>query len=199
MRQMRWTAAVIAVVLPLPAYAHVTSPGLAGAYGALLHAITEPPAPVALIGLGLLLGLNGAEALKWAWPAFAVSMAGAMALMVTVRVFVDPQIPLLLLAVGCGLAAAASLRLPAVLAAAIGAAGGYFVGVLSAPAPASLATTLYSMTGALIGANLALVFCVAAIDMARQHWPQPWLVIGVRALGSWVAAIGAMLLALGLR
>lgn len=199
MRRLRWTSAGFAVVLPLPAYAHVTSPGLAGAYAALLHAVTEPPAPIALIGLGLLLGLNGAEALKWAWPAFALAMTGAMALMVTVRVYVDPQVPLLALALGCGLATAAGLRLPAVLAAGIGAAGGYFIGVLSAPAPASLTTTLYSMTGALIGANLALVFGVAVIDMARQQWPQPWLVTGVRALGSWVAAIGAMLLALSLR
>ncbi len=199
MRRLGWTAALVAAALPHPASAHVASPDLAGAYAALLHTVTEPPAPIALIGLSLLLGLNGAEAMRQAWPPFIAAMAAAMVLIMTLRVYVDPQVPLLVLALGCGLATASGLRLPAAPAAAMGAACGYFLGVLSAPAPASLTTTLYSVAGALIGANLALVFGVAVVDMARQQWPQPWLTIGVRTLGSWVAAISALLLALAVR
>jgi hypothetical protein len=181
------------------ARAHVTVPGLPAAYAGFLHALTEPPSPLAIAGLGLLLGLQGPEGLRWSWPAFAVSMLAGMAAMLARLPFLDPRVPLVVLPLLCGLTAAAGIRVTGPVAASMGLAAGYFLGVVSAPPPASWVTTLYAVSGALLGANFALIFIVAAVDLARQRWPGPWLSVGLRIIASWIAAISLLLLALEIR
>jgi hypothetical protein len=199
MTAARAAAALLVVLLPYPAWAHAAIPGIGGAYAAFWHTLTELPAPLTLIGLGLLLGLHGTDALKWAWGAFFFMTIVGLALAMGIGIFIDPELPMLLIALFAGLYAASGLRLTAALATVLGAFGGYFLGVFIAPSPASWPTRAYAIAGGLIAANFALVFLVAAVESVRTRWQLPWITIALRVVASWIAAIAALVTALSIR
>ncbi|MGE0626870.1 MAG: HupE/UreJ family protein [Hyphomicrobiaceae bacterium] len=199
MKALRVIAAAGAVALPTPVWAHTLVPGIGGAYAAFAHTVTEPPAPFALLALGLLFGVHGASVFKWAWLSFFAAMIVGVVSTLAIRVVVDPELPLVLVALTAGLLAAAALPLPVQAAAGLGSIAGYFFGVFGTPAPASWSTTAYFVTGAMAGANLTLVFVVAGVEMIRQQWQQKWIAIGFRVIASWIAAISVLMLALSMQ
>jgi hypothetical protein len=198
-RALTATAVLIMSLSPVPAIAHATIPGLNVAYAALFHALTAAPAPLALLGLGLLLGMHGAQVLKWAWAAFFLAMIAGVGGTLILRAFVDPELPMLAIALAAALWAASALPLHGAVAALAGAIAGYAFGIFIAPSPASLSTQAHAVVGGLIGANFALVFVVAAVDTIRKRWTMPWVTIGLRVLAAWIAAIAALMAALSAR
>ena len=140
---MRGIGAVVvfgALVASGPAFAHGLTPGTRGIYVAFLHTLSEMPIPFALVALGLLLGLNGLVALKWAWPAIMLGIVVGIVGLMVFRVFIDPEWPLLLLTFIAAAWAASGIGLPSSAAAIAGCCVGYLLGVFIAPGPASWST-----------------------------------------------------------
>lgn len=199
MRTARTIAVLLTLMLPLPALAHAPTAGIGGAYAAFTHTLTEPPAPLALLGLGLLLGLHGAETFKWTWLAFFAAMSAGVGTTVALKVFLDPEVPLVLIALVSALLAASGFALPHLAAIGLGGLAGFVFGVFIAPSPASWSTQAYTVCGGLLAANIALLYIVSAVDTIRERWPMTWITIGLRVIASWIAAISALMLALSIR
>lgn len=179
-----------------PGQAHTAAPGLGGFTSAMVHAVTESPAPLVLMALGLLLGSADEKTLASGFVVFAVAMLLALAVTLTAGVLVDQTVPLLVLALVAGLSTASALPLPPLVPKALACAAGAFFGVLATPDPAPLVTVAYAVAGGLVAACWTLMCIAAAVFMARQRWDAPWLKIGLRVLGSWIGAIALLLLAL---
>lgn len=195
----RWRRAVYlfcAVALPDLALAHTASPGLGGFTGGMIHAVTEMPAPLALAGLGLLLGQLDDHAMARCYAAFAAGMCAGLTATLLAGSSVPHQTAMLLVTLAAAATVAAGFRQPGLLALLLALAGGLCFGVLAAPDPAPLATLLYAITGGVMAACWALIAVSAAVYMARQRYPAPWLRIGLRIAASWIVAISALMLAL---
>jgi len=55
---------------------------------------------------------------------------------------------------------------------------------------------IITITGAYIGANLALFYASGGIGWLRDRFNKPWAVIGFRIIAAWVAAISCLMFAL---
>jgi len=75
-------------------------------------------------------------------------------------------------------------------------AGGVFLGMVSTADPGPLSAMVITMTGAYIGANLALFYVSGGIGWLRDRFNKPWAVIGLRVVAAWIAAISCLMLAL---
>lgn len=212
-------AVLVIPYLPTPAWAHSASPGIGGTFAAFAHVITEPPAPLALLGLGLIVGMRRTQSLKWACGLFLVAMLAGLAAALTHTVGTDPELPLVLLAFITGILAASGMPLPNAAASGLLFLAGYFFGVFGTPEPAASATIgsssngevivapeqlpwstlLLSSVGAVLGANFALVLIAAGVNVIHKQCSRPWVIIGLRVIGSWNAAIAALLTALWTR
>ena len=130
--------ATVLIIMPAGAVlAHAPVPGPRGAYAAFVHTLTEPPAILALLGLGLLIGTHGLDALKWAWSGFILAMIAGLTGFWAFGLVINPELPLLAVALAAGGLVAAALPLATWAAGGLGAIAGGFLGIFIAPIPAS--------------------------------------------------------------
>ena len=151
-----------------------------------------PAHAVALLGLGLMAGQQ--ERRRVTMLAFAVGLiAGLVALAGAVG---ETPANTVLLAAGAaaGLAAAIGWPVPAVIGAPLALVVGASVGLDSPPKVTAIQAANATLLGTALGA-FVMVAVVAAIAGRRRRG---WLRIGVRVLGSWVAASAILVLALRL-
>jgi urease accessory protein len=174
--------------------AHLVSTGLGPVYDGIGHLLTTPEDLVPVIALALYAGLRGAKAgrlalflLPLAWLAGGLAglrlpAAGAIA---------APSLSFLLL----GALAAADLRLPssavASLAAVVGLVNGFSNGAAFAGAGPGAA--------GLAGVAAALFVVVSLVSAFVVSLERPWMRVAVRVAGSWIAAVGLLLLGWSLR
>jgi hydrogenase/urease accessory protein HupE len=187
---------VVALTLvPRPAHAHLVTTGLGPLYDGISHLFLSFEDLLPVIAVALLSGLNGPR-------------AGRLALFV---------VPAAWLAGGlAGFAAGTNLFPGTVTAASFLVLGGLTAADqrLSPTAVTALAGALGLLHGWLNGAGIAeagrealglvgivsAVFVVVALLAAFVVWLRPpWTRIAVRVAGSWIAAIGLLLLGWGLR
>lgn len=192
------TAAVLAAAaLPASAAAHGVRPGadpwsqiVAGA----LVPISDPALLLALLPLGLTLGIWNADGLPRLWPALAAGLvAGAAAAPLA---GLSIAFAAILMGLGTALMGAAALAWPFWLMAAVTAATGLVAGMaaLEGHALGGVPITLY--LGMIGGAFLAVAIPFALTAVSRTLIPVPWISIGWRVASSWLAAIALMLAAL---
>jgi urease accessory protein len=182
--------------LPLSATAHSLSDRYGDFLGALLHPLTSLDHGLALLATGLIAGqqisatrrlmlavLIGALVLGAALGMFG--MLGAIAsVLSTINLW-----SVLVLGVLVALAMPLPLVLGAALAAVVGLSHGGENGLdLGMPAAAALA-----------GVGLAGAVAVAPGLFLVPRLPVGWLRVAVRVAGSWIAAIGLIMLGLSLR
>ena len=183
------------LLTPAIARAHLTDTGLGPIYDGIAHMLLSFDDLAPVIALALLAGLNGARAgrivlfiLPVAWLAGGIAgvLAGSAA---------PPPIvtSLSLLALGVLTAASAKLRpaLVVVLAAALGIAHGWLNGAGIAVAGRE-ASGLFGIAGTIF----VVVALASALVVSLQR---PWTRIAVRVAGSWLAAVGLLVLGWGLR
>jgi len=181
--------------MPAVARAHLTDTGLGPIYDGIAHLLLSFDDLLPVVALALLAGLNGARAgrivlfiLPVAWLAGGIAgvLAGSAA---------PPPIvtSLSLLALGVLTAASAKLRpaLVVVLAAALGIAHGWLNGAGIAVAGRE-ASGLFGIAGTIF----VVVALASALVVSLQR---PWTRIAVRVTGSWLAAVGLLMLGWGLR
>lgn len=177
------------------AFAHSTMPGIGNFYNGALHPLTTASQLVALAAFGLLLGQRG---LATHWPALAALFV-ALVLGLGIGAWwvgeVGVATPLLLLAIATALAVVVEAKVtPAVLATAAGPLG-LALGLGSAPEGQVGTPVAVSLLGTLTGAVLCAAFVAQLVEAAAGR---PALRIGVRVIGSWLAATALLVLALSL-
>jgi urease accessory protein len=199
-RRLAWGPAAGAllslVAWAAPAAAHMIDNRFGDFYGGALHPLTALEHALPILALGLLAGQQGGRAARWLVLVFPLALLiGAVLAAVTstlpsMDIFNGASFVVL------GLLVAAGRRLPLALLIALGAAFGLSHGYENGRAMGpDTATHLFVLgIGAAGGLVVALV-SASTIDLATR----PWARVGVRVVGSWIAAIGIMTIGLAWR
>ena len=182
-------AAVSAALLkPSEASAHLVTTGMGPVYDGIGHLLLTPEDLVPAVAMALYAGLRGRVPGRRALFFFPIAwLSGGLAGLLTGSMTAFPLSALSFLLLGALIAA--DLRLPAraftVLTAAIGIMHGFFNGVALKTGPAVLG---------LLGIMSALFVLVAIVSAFIISLKPPWTRIVVRVAGSWVAAMGLLMI-----
>ena len=187
------TAALVSC--PAPAEAHLVTTGLGPVYDGISHVLLSPDDLLPVLVMGLLAGLNGPVAgrralftLSVAW--FVGGLAGA-----TVG---QPLVPGGLTAASflvLGGLTAADRRLSPAIVTSLALAVGLLHGWLNGAAIAEAQREPLGLVG-IVSATFVLVALAGALVVSVRA---AWARIAVRVAGSWVAAIGLLILGWNLR
>jgi len=180
--------------LPSQARAHLVETGLGPVYDGIAHFAMTPEDLIPVFALAVFAGLRGRDharrvifMLPLAW--LLAGLLGAAA-----RISQPESLswaPLLVL----GGLVAADVRLPAAATTAIAAAVGLFLGLANGDAMAQAGSGVRGVVG-IVGAVFVVTILGAACTVA---WQSGWLRIAWRVAGSWIAAVGLLLLGWSLR
>ena len=198
-RPSRLVPAALALVLMLalapPANAHLMTTGFGPFYDGLTHLFLTPEDLLQVIAIALLAGLRGARsgrfavfALPAAW--LAGNVAGALALPHGAPFVVTAAVTIAL-----GALVAADAPLPPEAVAGIAVAIGLLDGARNG---GDLATVRASVL-VVIGATGALFVTLSLLGGQVASIRAPWARVVVRVGGSWIAAIGLLMLGWSLR
>ena len=183
------------IAVPATAAAHDLSVQYGAFLGASAHVLTEADHLAAFVAIGLLAGQHAGRPRTTALAAFAVAlllgMAGPLAFPAlrgfgSVEGIFSPATLLL-----GGALVAGARRLPMWLVAAVGIGVGGVQGLAIGLAIEDSARVAVSLLGAASAALLITAIGTAIASIAKTNAPAR---IGVRVVGSWVAAMGLMLL-----
>lgn len=186
-------AALVACLLAstAPALAHAPIMGIGGVFGGVIHAVLVPEHGLTLLALGLALGRQKQDARRSGTLIFAAMLTcglGAAALMGEETFAAD----LLLLATcALGLLIAAAW-MPPRLVLCLAALAGLMFAIDSRPDGTSAAESARMLIGSGLGAAIVLAAAAEGSVYLRGHA----LLIAARIAGSWIAAIGIMVLSL---
>lgn len=193
-----FTVAMMAglLVFSEPAAAHLVTTGLGPVYDGVYHLLVTPADLVPVLSLALLAGLQGARASRWAMLTLPVAwlIGGGAAVFTGVGAELPATVvsPAAFLLLG-GLVAAdlhLSPRLIASTGLLLGFAWGLGNGAALREGP--------GMTG-LIGITATLFVTVTLVCAFVVRFGQFWPRIAVRVTGSWIAAIGLLMVGWSLK
>jgi urease accessory protein len=184
----------LTVLCPLPAEAHLNSTGMGPVYDGLLHFLQSPEDVIPVLALALFAGLRGTDhgrralfVLPSAWllgGLLGLASTGSGNSILTVASF-------LLLGVLVAVDAHLPLLATTVIAALLGLAHGYLNGA-GMGQPEVGAVALFGL--------VFMVFVTVAFSAALVvHLRWPWTRIAVRVVGSWIVAMGLLMLGWNLR
>ena len=173
---------------PSDAAAHLVTTGMGPVYDGIGHLLLTPEDLVPAVAMALYAGLRGRAPGRRALFFFPLAwlIGGFIGLAAdTMPVFPVSAFSFLLV----GILIAADLRLPdnafTVLAVAVGIMHGFFNGIALKAGPAGLG---------LLGIMSALFVLVALVSAFVVSLKPPWARIVVRVAGSWVAAMGLLMI-----
>jgi urease accessory protein len=187
-------AFVVALALTAqPALAHDVMPGVSGFTGGMLHALLVPSHLMALLALALVVArqARGRFVSEAIFAAALIGGLGAIAFGAG-----ESPAPLVLLGTSalCGALAACALPVPSLILWLIAVVTGTAVALDSPPDAISIREAYVMMAGVWLGAMLVL----AIVAEAAARLTRPWQLIGLRVVGSWIAASAILVLALRL-
>lgn len=178
------------LLAPVAARAHLANTGLGPFVDGASHLLLSFDDLLPVIAMALLAGLNGKAAAKGALVALPSAwMAGGVAGFATGSAFLPAGITSVSL-LALGILVAADRRLAPAAVAAIAVAAGLLHGWLNGAGIAAAGREAFALAG-IVAAVLALV---APVSVAASRISAPWARIAVRVAGSWIAAIGLLLL-----
>jgi hydrogenase/urease accessory protein HupE len=180
--------------LPTIAFAHTPIKGINNFYNGLLHPVLVPAQLLLLIAVGLFFGQQGPKENQAALMTYLAATAlGLFAAWFSTGVQIE--VIILASAATLGLLIALSLRVSLYWRLLIGAAAGFVLGLDSAQ------ETLFGKDRfvALFGSGVGIYFfSLYPMGFADYFQKRPWQKIGVRVIGSWLAASSLLVLALSL-
>jgi urease accessory protein len=185
------TASLVLVLLPADV-AHALSPteiGSAFLQGVLQPAL-KPVHALTLLALGLLFGRCGHAA--WGFLAtFAAALAAGLTA-IALAAGATPAVDILLASAAlAGLFVASQWSLPKFVGWLMAAMTGAAIGLDSPPTATSIAAANATLVGSGIGACLVLAASAGGALLIRYDWQR----IGLRIVGSWIAASAILVLA----
>lgn len=187
--------ATAAALWPSEAQAHLVTTGLGPVYDGVSHVLMSPDDLIPIVVMGFLAGLNGPAAGRR--TLFALTLAwlvGGMAGFAYGHSLVPAAVTTMSFLVLGGLTAADFRLSPnaiTVLAVVVGLLHGWLNG-------AGIAESQREALG-LVGIGSALFVVVALASAFVVTLRTPWMRMGVRVAGSWVVAIGLLMLGWSLR
>jgi hydrogenase/urease accessory protein HupE len=176
-----------------PAFAHSLSNRFGDFYGGVLHPATALEHALPIMAAGLLAGQQGEHAARWLVLVFPLALLLGAALGAGA-----PPLPAMALLntasfVVLGLLVAAALRLPLPVLIALGAVFGISHGYENGRAVApDAAVYLFVLGVAAVGGLVTALVSAAIVDLSDAAWSR----VAVRIAGSWIAAIGLMMIGL---
>jgi hydrogenase/urease accessory protein HupE len=190
-RVLLYAVAGFALALqPARVDAHLNSTGMGPVYDGMLHFVLGPEDLIPALALALLAGLRGAPHGRRALFTLPIAWLLGGLLGVTVSAANDSALlsSLWFVVLGALLAADAKLSLPALTA--LAAFLGLMHGYLNGAGMGTPDTAVIALLG-LVSAVFVLVALAAAL-VVRLH--AQWARIAVRVAGSWIVAIGLLML-----
>jgi urease accessory protein len=156
----------------------------------LLQPLIVPAHALALLALALLIGQQQRRLVPCI--GFAVALAGGLAAISRGVTQTSADDAVLVAAALGGILVALAFAIPTVFGTLLAAIVGVALGLNSPPQEITLNAAILSLIGTWLGACVALVLVVMATSSATRDWQR----IGVRILGSWIAASAMLVLAL---
>jgi urease accessory protein len=199
-RRLAWGAAAGAS-LPVLAWvrsasAHTLDNRFGDFYGGVLHPLTALEHALPILALGLLAGQQGERAARWLVLVFPLALLIGAALAVMTPALPSMRFLNAASFVVLGLLVAAGRRLPLMLLIALGVLFGLSHGYENGRAMGPDTAVHLFVPGIAVAGGLVMALVSAAtIDLAARTWAR----VGVRVVGSWIAAIGIMTIGLGWR
>jgi hypothetical protein len=178
-------------LLPSLAQAHGDIEGLNRFVAGGLHPLLVPAHAVALLALGLLVGQRGLAVGHHALTALLLALLASLGMAATTT-GIDLDTLVLVVGAGCAIAVVTALAVPAWLLGGAAAMIGVGVGLGSAPEGADSAERWAALAGTGLGAFLVVSLVAAVVDNLRASWTR----VGLRVVGSWLAASALLVLAL---
>ena len=190
------TAVAATVALwPATAEAHLVTTGLGPLYDGISHVLLSPDDLLPIVAMGLLAGLNGPAAGRR--TLFAVTLAWLVGGVAGCLVG-HPLMPMAVTTVSflvLGGLTAAAVRLSPTALTVLAVIVGLLHGWLNGAGIAEAQREALGLVG-IVGATFVLVALAAALVVSMRA---PWMRIAVRVGGSWVVAIGLLMLGWALR
>lgn len=181
--------------VPRLALAHVPFAGLNDLYNGLLHPVVVPAHLLVIIAAGLFLGKHGSRVVEPALLVFSLFTFGGLAATLF-SIKSGGETSLLPLAAIFGILIAANLRIPMALCLLAAALTGFLIGLDSAQDVLGGQAKFFSLLGSGLGICFLFLYPLAFADYFGD---KSWQKIGVRIVGSWVAASALLVLALTLQ
>jgi urease accessory protein len=186
-----WLTLAITLIVAPSAQAHLMNTGFGPFYDGLTHLFVTPEDLLPVIALGLLAGLRGprfGRAVLFALPV-AWLVGSAAGLLLAPQVTLPVAETIVTIALGALLAADCPLPIAAVGGLAI------LLGLLHGSLNGSeLPKTNASGQISAVGVAAALFVVVSLLAGQAASVRVPWVRVAVRVTGSWIAAIGLLLL-----
>jgi len=186
---------VLAVLLPIDtATAHAPFEGLGGFSGGVLHPLFVPAHVLAIVGTGLLVGQ---QAPRWRWPVSASYVAGlTVGFAAMISAFAPLSAVNILLAASAisGTLIALARPLPELSGCALALTTGVALALDSPPGDIAVSAANVTLIGTFCGATVLLLAVVELTAILCREWQK----IGMRIVGSWIAASAVMVLTLRL-
>jgi urease accessory protein len=175
-----------------PVFAHSVSKRFGDFYGGMLHPLTALEHLLPIVGLSLLAGQQGARRARWVLGLFPLGLfMGAL-----LAPYAQPDWLIIGLnrisIVVAGILVAAAVRLPLPVLGPAALVLGLSHGVENTSAISS-SIALHLFVPGVVVAGISMVAIIAAIAVSLSV---PWQRIAIRVVGSWIAAIGILVLGL---
>ena len=180
---------------PRQALAHVPFAGLNELYNGLLHPVVVPAHLLLIIAVGLFLGKQKSTSVGASLLVFGVGTLGGLLLTLVATGGIGERYILSLAAI-FGFMLASNLRLPYVICLVIAAGSGFLLGLDSVQTVLAGKAKFFSLLGCGLGICFLFLYPLAFSDYFDGR---KWQNIGVRVVGSWVAASAILVLALSLQ
>ena len=182
---------IAGLVLPSAVQAHLVNSGLGPFYDGSLHLLLSPGDLLGVIAIALLAGLQGPKTGRLVTMILPVCwlLAGLVGMQLPAMLDL-PWLTMLAFAI-LGLLIAADVRLPPAAVALLAALYGLLQGLQNGSALASIGADLTALFGIVMTSLVIALLLAAAVVLLHA----PWARILIRVAGSWLAAVGMMMLA----
>jgi urease accessory protein len=181
---------LLLLFLPIPADAHLVSTGFGSYYDGMAHFVFTPADWLFVLAIGLLAGLSGAAAGRVTLVALPMGWVAGGFLGMLWPGTGDWPLTLILSFGVVGLLVSLDRKLPPLLAGALAVVLGAMHGFLNGTSMSGGDRTWLAILG--VG---SAVFVLATVVPAIVVSLRPaWTKIAVRVLGSWIAAVGLLML-----
>lgn len=179
------------VALPSAVQAHLVNSGLGPFYDGSLHLLLSPGDLLGLIAIALLAGLQGPKAGRLVTMTLPLCWLIAGLIGMQLPAMLDlPWVTMLAFAI-LGLLVAVDIRLPPAGVALLAALYGVLQGLQNGSALASIGADLTALFGIVMTSLVIALLTAAAVVLLCA----PWARILIRVAGSWLVAVGVMMLA----
>lgn len=183
---------LLVLVVPEASLAHTPIQGIGNFYNGLLHPVLVPAHLLLLVAVGLFFGQQGSKAIQPAVGVFAfATVAGLTAAWFSITG--ETETFILVLSAVIGLVIAMAPKVALLWYGVIALLAGFLLGIDSAQEALSGKDKLVTLFGSGVAIYLLVLYPMALAIYSNN---KAWQKIGIRIVGSWVAASSLLVLAL---